>query len=273
MPKKTEADYDALRQWEVEQDPKPTLDDVRALKSVIDLAEDERPIQAHLAANPHLFSPLLGGGHGRWVRPKVRFGDRFEPDFMIADADSAGFHWIYVELESPGVPIFKGNGEFADRARHGMFQIRTWRNYVSQNGDLARKRRADGGLGLPHIRSKDRGLVLVGRTETAGEDLADLRRQADEDERISIHTYDWLVREIEAIAVDPSNYHHPGGSLRSDEEEDEINRLMYASPGSDVDDSGFFKEPNELEPSELEPAELEPDPDGASDEFEDLEPA
>jgi len=105
---------------------------------------------------------------------------------MIADADSSGFHWVYVELESPNVPISIGTGEYAERARRGFFQIRTWRNFVDQNGDHASRPRDQGGLGLPYIRSKDWGIVLVGRRAALGEDRGDLRQQSDKEEQVAI---------------------------------------------------------------------------------------
>jgi hypothetical protein len=146
-----------LAPWDIGGALKPTPAEVEELHEVVDAAADERSVQAHLAANPRLFSPLLGGGHGRWVRPKVRFSDRFEADFMIADADSVGIHWVYVELESPRAPMFLQNGEFAEKARHGIHQIHQWRDHVDRNGGEARRLRSEGGLGLPEVRPKGWG--------------------------------------------------------------------------------------------------------------------
>jgi hypothetical protein len=178
--------------------PRPTKAEVHALREVIEGAVDERPIQAHLAANRRLFMPLLAGQQGRWVRPQVRFGDRFVADFMIADADSVGMHWQYVELESPRARMFKGNGEVADKARHGIHQLQQWRDYVDCNGDLARRPRSEGGLGLEEIRARSWGIVLIGRSEGSAADPARERRKLEEDNRIRLRSYDWLLDRLGA---------------------------------------------------------------------------
>ena len=261
MPHITDEEFKSIEEWEISQTPKPNSEQVAALLRVIETADDERPIQKHLADNPRLWSPLLGGGHGRWVRPKVKFGDRFEADFMIADADSAGIHWVYVELESPHAMAFKANGEYADKARHALFQIRSWREFVQENGDYVRKPRKRGGLSLPHLRSKDRGIIFVGRRESMGEDVANLRRQTDEDERVSIHSYDWLVERLEEIAVHPSHNHHAGGVIPySDEEIREQLDLMHAKPGSDEPEGSDLShlDPGDVDPGDFDPGDLDP---------------
>ena len=230
-----------LADWEIDSGSKPTAADVRELRHVIDRANDERPIQAHLAGHPLLFSPLLGGGHGRWVRPKVRFGDRFEADFMVADADSVGIHWVYVELESPRARMFLDSGELAEKARHGLHQIRQWRDYVDRNGSEARRLRSEGGLGLPEIRPRGFGIVLVGRSEGRTADPAQIRRQVEEDDRIMLRSYDWLVDQIEAIVEEhPTRTHHPGGLIPyTNAEFDEHRELRQEAEGAGTYPDGF----------------------------------
>lgn len=215
-----------LAEWEIDGFRGPTQAEVDALRGVIDAASDERPIQAHLAAQPSLFSPLLGGGHGRWVRPKVRFSDRFEADFLIADSDSVGIHWVYVELESPRAPMFLRNGEFAEKTRHGIHQIHQWRDHVDRNGSEARRLRSEGGLGLPEIRPKGWAIVLVGRRGDRGDDPVQRRRQLEEDERIMLRSYDWLVDIIQAVVDHPKMEHHPGGLIPYGSDEDEEHRKL-----------------------------------------------
>ena len=94
-----------------------TEDDLEGLCDVIDNAGDERPIQAFLDAHPQLLASVLSGPH-RYVRSKVRMGGKYETDFMLADVDSVGFHWIYVELETPNSPvILKSGKDLHDKAQ------------------------------------------------------------------------------------------------------------------------------------------------------------
>lgn len=232
-----EADLDP---WSLDPPPRAARAEVEALSQVIDDAADERPIQAHLEMNPGLFSPLLGGGHGRWVRPRVRFSDRFEADFMIADADSVGIHWVYIELESPRAPRFLQNGELAEKTRRGIHQIHQWRDHVDRNGGEARRLRSEGGLGLPEVRPKGWGIVLLGRSEEAGIDPAQRRRQLEEDERIMLRSYDWLVDQIQAVADDGIWAHHPGGLIPcSKAEHDEHFALRRKAEAAGTYPDGF----------------------------------
>jgi hypothetical protein len=202
-----------LAPWEVELRPKVTTAEAEALRDVVESADDERPIQAHLVANPRLFVPLLGGRHGRWVRPQVRFGDRYVADFMIADADSVGIHWRFVELESPRVPMFIRNGELAEKARRGIHQIQQWRDHVDRNAAECRRLRSEGGLGLPQIRPRSWGLVLLGHSEAPVVDPAQTRRRLEEDDRVMLRSYDWLLDRIMAVAEQPLLDHRPGGLI------------------------------------------------------------
>jgi hypothetical protein len=128
-----------------------SLDDARHLAEVVNDAEDERPIQAHLAAHPTLLSAHLTGGHGRWVRPQVRLGAQYVADFLIADKDSMGMHWTLVELESPKAQICLRSGGFAQKAREGIDQIDAWREWLGRNHPYAIAPADEQGLGLRGI--------------------------------------------------------------------------------------------------------------------------
>jgi len=174
-----------------------TVDDLEGLRGIIDDASDERPIQEYLDAHPQLLASILQGPL-RHVRSKVRLGAEYETDFMLADADSAGFHWIYVELETPKSPVLLKDGTaLHNRARNGVAQIENWREWVAQNLAYADRPMAEKGLGLPGIRSQDQGLVLVGRRQTLRNDPANVRRRLLERTGIAVRTYDWLLTTIE----------------------------------------------------------------------------
>jgi hypothetical protein len=169
------------------------------LTGVIRRARDERPIQRHLEAHPHLLVNHLGGGHGRWAIPQKRLGAEYVPDFLLAECSSIGMEWEAVELESPLARIWKRDGDFTQQVNHAVEQIRHWRLWLSQNRDYAARARSEGGLGLTDIDGGEMsGLVLIGRRDDDQEPKVDLRRQRS-GSRIIVHTYDWLIEWLSIL--------------------------------------------------------------------------
>ena len=185
-----------LRKWSVTE--RPILPrDVDEFRGVIETAGDEKPIQLYLQDHPYLLTGVLAGGHGRWLRPQTRFGGRYVADFLIAEADSIGIRWTLIELESPRVRPLSVDGEWLKAARHAQHQIQSWRHYIAENLDAARKDRQDEGLGLVDIDPGVPGLILISRRSIIGGDHAWVRRGLRLDSGIAMHTYDWLLDRIE----------------------------------------------------------------------------
>lgn len=87
-----------------------------------------------------------------------------------------------------------------------------------------------------------------------GPDPVQRRRQLLEDERIMLHTYDWLLDQLMAIAHDPHLDHHLGGVI----------------PYTDEDQNEIFEQRRAREDAEIEKASREwksrsdPSPDATS---------
>lgn len=170
--------------------------DIDQLEAVIHAAEDEKPIQMFLEKCPQTMAALLGGSP-RFVVPRPNLGGKRIPDFLLGDVDSLGIRWILVELETPVSPVTLQNDNLLEKpARKGESQIEEWREWIQNNLSLARRSRRDGGLGLPDIRPRSEGLVLVGRRTALGENASDVRNPIHEQKRIRIHTYDWLLEQL-----------------------------------------------------------------------------
>ena len=175
-------------------------EDIDVLRCVIDDANDERPIQELLQSRPQLLASLVRGPH-RYCIPKVRLGSSYVTDFLLAYADSAGIHWILVEIETPNSSVTLANGnEFDQYARKGVSQIEEWREWLQDNLDQARRSRQDNGLGLHDIRPQAEGIVLVGRRDVLRPNAQKLRNQRREQMSIRMHTYDWLVEQLEGAS-------------------------------------------------------------------------
>lgn len=189
-----------LRRWSVPE--RPILPhDVDEFRGVIETAGDEKPIQLYLQDHPHLLTGVLAGGHGRWLRPQARFGARYVADFLIAEADSIRIRWTLIELESPLVRPMSADGEWLKEARHAQHQVQSWRHYIAENLDAARKDPQDEGLGLVDIDPGVPGLILISRRSIIGGDHAWVRRGLRLNSGIAMHTYDWLLDRIEDASL------------------------------------------------------------------------
>jgi Domain of unknown function (DUF4263) len=156
--------------------------DVDALRAVIETAKDERPIQRHLARNPHLLVQHMGGGHGRWVLSQKRLGSEYVPDFVMAERSTGGFEWQFVELQSPRERLFvASSGRQSRHLDEGIRQIFEWRRWLGNNFNYAQRSRSKDGLGLTDISARDTGLLLIGRAVDLDENDKQRRKQLDQE--------------------------------------------------------------------------------------------
>jgi hypothetical protein len=190
---------DPLREFHVWWD-EVTEADAQSLLAAIDAATREEDVQSYLQAHPSLLVQSLGGGHGRWVLPKHRLGSQFVTDFVIGDRDSLGRRWMAVELEAPSRPMFNRRGDPSRYLNHAMAQVLNWRSWLITHRAYAVTSRAEGGLGLEDIDGNVPGLVVIGRRGLTAPP-AGLRRRLEHENRIEIHTYDWLVERIAGRAA------------------------------------------------------------------------
>jgi hypothetical protein len=176
-----------------------TRDDLDDLRIAIARAQDEKPLQQFLEARPHILTSLLTGSP-RFCLPQPRLGAERVPDFLVADVDSLGVRWVLVELEAPTSSVTLANQNvFEKRARKGVSQVEEWREWLLNNLDYARRSRRQAGLGLFDIRPTSDALVLVGRRTLLHDNAAEVR-QAPRERRIHVHTYDWLLQQLDGYS-------------------------------------------------------------------------
>lgn len=150
---------------------------------------EEEAIQQFLAANPFFLSEQLP--HCHYVIPKFRFGGQYVSDFLLPEMTSGGTFWTFVELEPANAKLVTTKGQFAERVRGGLQQLRDWELWVEDNRDHAIRPRPNG-LGLGDIAGIWTWLV-VGRRANVNEEFNRLRRQATKDKGLTIMTYDRLI--------------------------------------------------------------------------------
>lgn len=180
-----------------------TRNQVDSFERVLAAAQDERDLQRYLAAQPGILAHVLDGGHGRWVIPQKRLGDRFVPDFVLGHRWSGPtWEWILVELQTPVLRtgrnpdgrLFTKQGRFVEQLDEGLRQINEWRRWLETNLDYARRARSEHGLGMTEIGANPPGLLLIGREDDLTPEHAARRKQLADQHDIRIHSYDWLAR-------------------------------------------------------------------------------
>ncbi|MEA5547613.1 Shedu anti-phage system protein SduA domain-containing protein [Limnoraphis robusta CCNP1324] len=170
----------------------PSKDSKLALTQALDRDCDENEAQRVLETHPLLLARHLRGGHGRWVIPKTRLGSEFATDFLMCEASSVGLQWYAVELESPKHNVFTMQGDPTAQLTHAMRQIHNWRDWLRNNRDYAARPKDNDGLGLIDIDCDIQGLIVIGRRNDA-RDQPKLRRRYITENKIAIHSYDWLA--------------------------------------------------------------------------------
>jgi hypothetical protein len=166
---------------------------VKKLKTVIDAAADERPIQKYLEEHPDLLGQLLGGGQGRWVFPKPKFGSEFVPDFLLCDRDSDGFHWKAIELENPNYAPLNGKGSQSGKFAIARRQIGDWRTWLWDNIAYARDKFTD-------IDGECQSIIIIGRRKMRRPEHQKRYRDLSSDPRLTVMSYDRFFEQIEATA-------------------------------------------------------------------------
>lgn len=166
--------------------------EVDAFEQRLAVATREQDLQELFEAHPILLVQHLGGGHGRWVLPRKRLGAEFVPDFVVGERSSEGYAWQLIELESPSARMFTKKGDPTAQLSHAIRQVKEWRAWLVNNQNYAARPRTDNGLGLTDISPNCPALILIGRRPTP-EGTNALRRQMTADDKIEIHTYDYLL--------------------------------------------------------------------------------
>lgn len=189
-------DDDPLREYSVWWDDL-SYDDVAVFKERLEQATREQDLQELFEARPILLAQLLGGGHGRWVLPRKRFGAEFVPDFVVGERSSEGFRWQLIELENPRARMFTKGGDPTHQLTHAIRQVKTWRAWLVHNQNYAARLRSDNGLGLTDISPNSSALIIIGRRRATSADTNSLRRQMTADDGIEIHSYDYLLEAAE----------------------------------------------------------------------------
>ncbi|RFB42590.1 Shedu anti-phage system protein SduA domain-containing protein [Bacillus sp. dmp10] len=106
-------------------------------KAIDDPTSKEYKIKSFIKNNEAYFiiASLLKyydfGHHDVYLFPEFFLGTSFKADYLIAGRNSAGFHFVFVEMENPYDNITLKDGKLGETFRKGINQVNDWKRYLS----------------------------------------------------------------------------------------------------------------------------------------------
>ncbi|KLU65674.1 hypothetical protein DEAC_c23040 [Desulfosporosinus acididurans] len=150
------------------------------------------------------------GHHGTCVFPEFQLGSSYQADYLILGKNSDGYHFVFIELESPYGKISIGSGHEGEVIRKGINQIDDWDRWLDGNfSSLAEifEKNKHPHFDLPKEfykfdKTRVEFVVIAGRRKDFNENLRWKKRKLAEDKKIVLMHYDNLYDyAIEAIGA------------------------------------------------------------------------
>ena len=107
----------------------------RKLAGIIDVAEDERPVQPFIETHPALILPRNRHVLGNILISQFPLGADFKADFAYAFFNSTGVYLELIELESPRLTMFTRQDDFSRPFLHALQQAEDWLEWSERNQD------------------------------------------------------------------------------------------------------------------------------------------
>lgn len=131
---------------------------------------------------------LLEAFHSKiWSKP--RFGELFQPDFVIKNIDN---NYTIIEIEKPSLQIITKNGNLSSQATHAKKQALEYREWAISNNAYAKERFSD--IWRPSC------LVIIGLESKLTESQKERLKQENEATQgiLKIVGFDWILNRAQA---------------------------------------------------------------------------
>jgi hypothetical protein len=148
------------------------------------------------------------GHQGTYIFPELELGTSHRADFIIIGLNSDGFHFVFVEFESPYGKIKIDDGDEGEVIRKGLNQVEDWDRWLDGNfssiSEVLEKYKHPQ-KDLPrefykYDKTRFKYVVVAGRREDFTPKLRWKRRKLSDEKKIFLMHYDNLINyAIEAI--------------------------------------------------------------------------
>jgi hypothetical protein len=168
-------------------------------------ATNEQTAQDFLEEYPHILpgvDTFHNGPLGDIIIAKFRLNNDFITDFAFVSENSQAMEMTFVEIESPGKPLFKRDGSFSRDYLDARQQLADWNAWGQQELRTVAKLFGPFSRGIPNSRYIDltlRCVLIMGRRSELNSRKRQERWAAENALRhasMAIMTYDRLIERI-----------------------------------------------------------------------------
>lgn len=175
----------------------------------------ERDVLRFLKEEHHylLISSLLKkyysfGHHDAYIFPEFQIGNSYVADYLLAGKNSDGWHFVFVELESPKGSITTSDGEFGQVLRKGLKQTEDWAEWIEKGfaslvESFGKHKRHDATL-PEEFRSLDitriHYMIVAGRRLDFTDRTYRMRRKLEQERNTRVLHYDNLIDSLLGIS-------------------------------------------------------------------------
>ncbi|UXN33355.1 DUF4263 domain-containing protein [Glutamicibacter sp. M10] len=191
-----------------------------ALQELEDILEggdgSEGPLQRLVERHPQLLANTVIGHSGTYVIPQKSLGCEFRADFVVLGINSTGPEWVLLEIEASKHNLHNRDDTLTGAVRHAVGQIQDWREWLTKNVSYEQQQ-----LSLQGLTNRAPGLVIIGRAEPIMERDGARSQAREQQQSISIHSWDWILRQGQQLAngTFPTAVYADGVSLERSIEE------------------------------------------------------
>lgn len=169
-------------------------------------ATNENDIQTYIKGNQKWFIPgsifkdFTFGHHAAFLFPEQQLANKYVVDYMLCGRNSDGYHLVLVEFEKANVKfIIESYNSETESVRKGISQIRDWKRWVDSNRDYLLKDIGIDKLGVDIPSHRIHYCLVVSRRDLMTDTAYDVKSQMQEEQGISIITYDRIVDYIRLL--------------------------------------------------------------------------
>jgi len=190
------------------------INTIEGFVKLLDSEKNEREILNFI--NQNYYYGIIGslfltefnfGHHDSYIFKEFELSSSFRVDYLLIGKNSHGYHFIFVELESPSGTITKNDGSFGSTLRKGIKQVQDWdewleSNFISLSSSFDKYRNTRKDLPKEFFKldkTKLNYVVVAGRRKDFNEKTRREKRNILKYQNIKILHYDNLVDNFKRL--------------------------------------------------------------------------